>query len=175
MVRALQPGGLTGVRGVAAYCAELSAGSDKHGHPIDWELLRREIGAPTNLGGDSLAKLALARILGDESAIAAVRGYVQGDEASELARSVLWCLRPRAAILECERIFRASQDANRRRSAIELLRGMADGSVLAWLGEVFDDPDPGVRYFAVDLLRYLGHAGMTHPELVAPISSAPRQ
>ncbi len=167
MVKALREDGLRGVRGVVSYRPELVAGSDSHPRPSDWGLLARVIGSPENQGGDYIARLALARILGDEEIIRAVHTYVSWGPGFEVARSVLWFLRPRTASLECERIFRDSHDLQERRNALELVRGIRDASVLDWLENALRDPDQGVRNWAIDVLRYLGYGGMielTHVE-----------
>lgn len=126
--------------------------------PIDWAELAGEIGALTDQGergGNQVARDALAELLGPEQISLAVEHYVTLQPGFETARSVLSFLRHPAAMEACYRVYREDADLERRRSAVELLRVVCDARALPWVEELLEDPDGGVRVWAVGVLDQL--------------------
>src|SRR5262245_34932900 len=115
---------------------------------IDWKGLAEKLGTlreDGETGGDHLARQAVVELLGEESMRNSVRYYVDYLRGFELARSVLWLLRPAVAREECYRIYKEDPDIDRRRAAIELLRVVADRTTLPLVEEFLGDPDPGIQ------------------------------
>ncbi|MEM9072780.1 MAG: hypothetical protein AAGE52_30015 [Myxococcota bacterium] len=121
---------------------------------IDWTELARKQGSFSS-GGISVARKALAAILGEAEIAHAVAHYIKGEPGSEVARSVLSMVRPKAAMAECYRIYREASDPNERTMAVELLRVVADATALPWIHEFLDDANQGVRVWGVGVLDYL--------------------
>lgn len=125
---------------------------------IEWEALARRLGTLRDggeSGGTDLAQTALEQILGEDEIRAAVDYYVAGRRGSELARSVLHLLQPWSAMQRCYEIFRTDPDPERRRSAIALLRVVADERALAWVPEFLRDPDEGVQTWGAGVVDQL--------------------
>jgi hypothetical protein len=130
---------------------------------IDWELLARELdtfsddetGARTERGNNSLARQALERIIGPEHFVEAVEHYLYLRPGFELARSVLWVVRPWSAMLRCRRVFETDPDLRRRQRAVELLRVLADQRALPWIADFLADPDPGIQLMGAHVLDQL--------------------
>jgi hypothetical protein len=131
--------------------------------PIDWPALAGELGTirdvnadgQTELGSDALARQALERIVGAEHLADAVEHYVSRRPGSELVRSVLWLVRPWAAIVRCRAIFDADASLDRRRMAVELLRVVADRRALGWIDDFLSDPDPEIQRWGLGVLDQL--------------------
>jgi hypothetical protein len=152
--------------------------------PIDWETVARQIGAlrtdergvvTGEQGGSALAREALCLVLGADELRRAVDYYVGGEPGAELARSVLWLLRPWEAMDRCHEIWADRDggpgDAERRRRAIELLRVVADRPVLPWIPGLLADDDPVIRDLAAQIVDQLVFAGLVDAEEVAPVLS----
>jgi hypothetical protein len=120
---------------------------------IDWEALAHEFssvqlqegGGHTEFASRSLAVGAVESLIGAERLATAVDHYIAGRPGSELARSVLWLLHPWASMLRCREIYDSSHDIHARRSAVELLRVVADARVLPWVDDFLADPDPDIQ------------------------------
>jgi hypothetical protein len=119
---------------------------------IDWDALARELGsirAPdevgTESGGTELACEAIERLIGPACLANAVDYYISLQPSFELARSVLWHVHPWSAMVRCREIFASESDLQTRRSAVELLRVVADRRVLPWIPEFLADRDPESR------------------------------
>lgn len=121
---------------------------------IDWATLSEELDCGSG-GGTKYARQALSKILGDEAIREAVDCYLSGRTGSELARSVLWHIHPQAGIDYCYRIFTEETDLDRRRSAVELLRVVADESALKWVPQFLDDPDGGIQVWGAGVVDQL--------------------
>lgn len=105
---------------------------------IDWETLARQLGLlheRGESGSSDAAKRALELIVSEGTCRAAVDYYIAGRRGSELARMVLWQLHPWSAMEYCYEIFKSARPLEDRRSAVELLRAVADGRALAWVSE----------------------------------------
>lgn len=99
-------------------------------------------------------------ILGDEAIREAVEYYISGESGSELARSVLWHIHPRAGMDYCYQIFKEETDLDRRRSAVELLRVVADESALKWVPEFLNDPDEDIQVWGAGVVDQLLWSGL---------------
>ena len=138
-------------------------------HPsIDWEQLARDVGALQNgnkeIGSTFLAQMALEQLIGEQEWQAAVDHYVNIQPGAELVRSVLWLVHPWAGMKRCDEIFRTSKDLDQRRTAIELLRVVADKRVLPWIQEYLDDSDAGIQQWAAGIVDQLLWSELIAPE-----------
>ncbi len=142
---------------------------------IDLEKIAKLIGQ-TNDGFLS-AKLAIEEIIGKQKLSALVDYYIKegmyGNPHSELARLILWFLHPQSAMDRYYEIYKNDDDLERRRSAVELLRVVADRRGIKWIREFLDDPDEGIQNWGVAMLdQLLFGAGVDHeykgiPELLS--------
>jgi hypothetical protein len=123
--------------------------------PIDWQVLAREIGVDPNSGGDGIARLALAALLGASRLHTAVDWYVDYRPAAEHSRSVLWLLRPVAARDRCLEIYRTDANPQRRRAAVELLRVVATADDLPLVTEFLADTDRVIQDLSLQVLDQL--------------------
>jgi hypothetical protein len=122
---------------------------------IDWQSLAKKLKCE-NRGGTGYAQQALSEILGDEAIIEAVEYYISGGIGSELARSVLWHIHPKAGIEHCYKIYRnENENIERRRFAVELLRVLADETALKWASEFLSDPDQEIQMWGAGLVDQL--------------------
>lgn len=72
----------------------------------------------------------------------------------------------------CYEIFRSSRSLVDRRSAVELLRVVADRRVLNWIPEFFNDPDPDIRAWGIGIIDQLLFWQLLDDEDVQPILEA---
>ena len=125
---------------------------------IDWANLAsqmKRLDPSSNAAGSEDARKALEQIIGAEVLRASVDHYLTSGPGSELARSVLWLLRPWSAMSYCYEIFRKSQDPDARWIAVELLRVVADRRALPWIPEFLADTDPRVQTWGIGVLDQL--------------------
>jgi hypothetical protein len=133
---------------------------------IDWEHLARGLGLLRKDGessGSSEALRALELIIGETALVESVEYYISGEPGSELARSVLWQLRSWAAMNHCYQIFKSSRPLDERRTAVELVRVVADVRALNWVDEFLKDPDTGIQLWGVGLLDQLLWSALVEP------------
>jgi len=121
---------------------------------IDWTALSEALGCESS-GGTQYARQALSKILGDEAIKEAVDYYISEQPGSELARSVLWHIHPQSGMDYCYQIFKEETDLDRRRSAVELLRVVADENALKWVPEFLNDPDEGIQAWGAGVVDQL--------------------
>jgi hypothetical protein len=147
--------------------------------PIDWHALAREMGticgpdeAGTERGGTELAREAIERLIGPTRLANAVDYYISLEPGFELARSVLWHVHPWSAMLRCREIFASKADIQARRSAVELLRVVADRRVLPWVPEFLADLDPEIQAWAIGIVDQLVFSRLVDPEECASILEA---
>ena len=114
-------------------------------------------------GGDA-ARRALEMILGEDAMRASVDCYVARRPGCELVRSVLWLLRPWSVAAYCREIAKSPNDIETRRTAVELLRVVADRRALPWVAEFLDDPDAGVQGWGIGVLDQLLWSVLIEPE-----------
>ena len=106
-------------------------------------------------GGSDAAKAALVEIVGKDVLRDAVDYYISFEPGFELARSVLWVLRPLVAMERCYEIYKSSQNPDERHSAIELLRVVGDRRAVPWIPEFLSDDDPVIRAWGIGLVDQL--------------------
>jgi hypothetical protein len=128
---------------------------------IDWAALAKELDCESR-GGTKYARGALSSLLGDDAIREAVDYYISGRSGAGLARSVLWHIHPRVGIEYCYQIFKEETDLDRRRSAVELLRVVADESALKWVPEFLDDPDEGIQAWGAGVVDQLLWSGFIY-------------
>lgn len=141
---------------------------------IDWSALADQLGC--NSGCGSLcAKEALAEILGEEAVQEAVEHYISGKPGDELARFVLWQIHPWSGMQYCYRIYKTDPNPDRRTTAVELLRVLADRRALPWIQEFLDDPSPGVQLWGARVVDQLLWSELIDPEEVRELLDLMRQ
>jgi hypothetical protein len=133
---------------------------------VDWEALARQLGVfeDDEIYSSGMAKEAIAIILGEETLLSAVDYYISGKPGSELARFVLWQLRPWSAMKYCYDIYKSNEDADTKRIAVELLRVVGDRRALKWVGEFLEHPDAGIQVWGVGLLDQLLWSELVEPK-----------
>ena len=126
--------------------------------PIDWQGLARRLGLLRDdgeSGSTESARRAVELLLGEDAIRSSVEHYVTRRPGSELARSVLWLLRPWSAMERCYEIYRHSDSLDERRAAVELLRVAADRRALAWVAEFLSDPDAEIQKWGMGVIDQL--------------------
>jgi hypothetical protein len=142
------------------------------GDPIDWGGIAEELkalehhpdGARTERGGSALARTALERLLTSAQVSWAVDRYVSASPGFELARSVLWLLRPWSAMMRCKELYDSAPDIQKRRAAVELLRVVADARVLPWISDFLNDGDEEIQVWGIGVLEQLAFSDLVEPE-----------
>lgn len=135
--------------------------------PINWEELARHLDLlrPNGECGSSKSALrAIELLLGEENLRATVDYYITHGPGSELARNVLWQLRPWSAMQRCYEIYRSDVDVETRCSAVELLRVVADRRALPWVHEFLNDTHQGIQIWGAGLLDQLLWSELVQPE-----------
>lgn len=126
---------------------------------VDWEQLARSVGAirddQSEHSGTSLARRAIEKMIGVDACRSAVDHYVSHKPGCELARSILCHIHPWSAMERCYEICNEDDNTDIRRSAIELLRVVADGRVLPWVPEFLADTDQGVQTWGAGIVDQL--------------------
>jgi hypothetical protein len=134
---------------------------------INWDktraALRNEMPDREATGSDA-ARRAMEMILGEAALRESVDYYVAHRPASELVRSVLWQLRPWSAMARCRELAQLSNEIETRRSAVELLRVVADHRALPWVREFLEDEDPQVQGWGIGVLDQLLWSELIEPE-----------
>ncbi len=136
------------------------------GIEIDWGEIGRAIQpsvAGSEPAGGDVARRALEMILGEDTMREGVDWYVDRRPGSELVRSVLWLLRPWSAMAHCHEIAASSSDIEERRSAVELLRVVADRRALPWVSEYLADPDSKIQVWGIGILDQLLWSDLIEP------------
>lgn len=64
----------------------------------------------------------------------------------------------------CYEIFKSDKSIERRRSAIELLRVVADRRALAWIHEFLEDKDTDIQNWGIGVLDQLFQSGLIEIE-----------
>jgi len=126
--------------------------------PVDWKALAQELGVlHDGQEGTSVDdyRRALELLVGEEVIRSGVDHYVAGGQGMDLVAGVLSRIRPRSAMERCYQIFNSNADIETRRSAIDLMRMVADRSALAWVPEFLADPDQGVQNWGIEVVEQL--------------------
>jgi hypothetical protein len=134
---------------------------------IDWDGIRVALRSemPGNdAAGEEAARRALEIALGERTLRDSVDYYVALRPARELVRSVLWLLRPWSAMTRCRELAQPPHEVEIRRSAVELLRVLADRRALPWVSEFLDDEDPAIQAWGMGLLDQLLWSEMIEPD-----------
>ena len=140
--------------------------------PIDWTTLAKQLGLLANGGEKSSsgdARRALEILIGRPAIRASVDHYITGAPGSELARSVLWLMRPWSAMVYCYDIWRSSPSIGDRRAAVELLRVVADRRALNWVGQFLEDKDDAIQAWGAGVLDQLLWSNLVEPEEAEPV------
>ena len=141
---------------------------------IDWQALASKLDLFTANGersGDEAAQRALELIIGEDALRQSVDYYIAGGRGSMLARSVLWQLRPWSAMSYCYEIFNSQQELDIRRSAVELLRVVADRRAVPWITEFLNDSDAEIQSWGIGVLDQLLFSKLVESEEVEDLIS----
>ena len=134
---------------------------------IDWQALASQLGMLREGGessGTHRACEALEVLLGEHNLRRAVDYYISGKPGSELARSVLWHIRPFSAMQYCYDIFKSDLPVEVRRFAVELLRVVADKRAVDWIDEFLNDEDAEIQAWGAGVLDQLLWSSLVEPE-----------
>jgi hypothetical protein len=134
---------------------------------VNWNELRAVLRVEMIDGdpaGSDAARRALELILGEETLRQSVDYYLAVQPARELVRSVLWLLRPTSAMIRCRELSQLPNEIETRRSAVELLRVVADGRALPWVSEFLDDGDAQIQQWGFGVLDQLLWSELVEPE-----------
>ena len=145
---------------------------------IDWESLAKKLGSLKDFGETSsseMARQAIELLLGEDAMRKAVDHYVSFQPGFELARAVLWHIHPWSAMQRCYEIYRDSKDLEHRRTAVELLRVVADRRALPWVQEFLQDPDPGIQQWGIGLVDQLSWSSLINLDQARSILDSARQ
>lgn len=126
--------------------------------PIDWQDLANRLGtlgSSGESGGDNVARQAIELLIGTQRIRDSVDHYVTDGRGRGLARSVLALVRPCSAMERCYEIYRTDQDDESKRSAIELLRVIADERVLPWVAEFLENVDEAIQVWGIGVMDQL--------------------
>lgn len=123
---------------------------------IDWNQIARKIGAIGHCSSH-LGNAAIVELLGEDLLRGAVDYYVAecGSHGAELARQVLWNLRPEGAMHRCYEIYCTDADLQWKRNAVDLLRAVADDRALAWVSGLLDDEDDMIQAYGAGVVDQL--------------------
>jgi len=113
--------------------------------------------------GSDAARRALEMILGEKTLRDSVDYYVERRAAGELARSVLWLLRPWSAMSRCHELAQLPNAIETRRSAVELLRVVADDRALPWVSDFLEDQDAQIQSWGIGVLDQLLWSELIEP------------
>ncbi len=139
---------------------------------IDWKALAVKLGAldeKGESGSDHYARQVIELLLGEDNLQKAVDYYISGEPGSELARSVLWQIRPWSAMKYCYDICKSEKNIETRRSAVELLRVVADERAMGWIDEFLEDEDADIQMWGAGVLDQLMCSRFVEAEDAKPI------
>ena len=125
---------------------------------INWDELASALRLSTpksQAAGSDAACRALEMILGEETLRAGVDYYIAKEPAYELVRSILWLLHPSSAMARCRELSMPPNRLATRRSAVELLRVVADRRALPWLSDFLNDEDGEIQTWGIGALDQL--------------------
>ena len=134
---------------------------------IDWQSLASQLGTLREGGessGTHRACEAIEILLGESNLQHAVDYYISGKPGSELARSVLWHIHPFSAMRYCYDIFKSDLPLEVRRSAVELLRVVADKRAIDWIDEFLNDADSDIQAWGAGILDQLLWSSLVETE-----------
>lgn len=135
---------------------------------VDWRGLAeaqgtiREIeGGRSEFGGTQVGLRAIETLLGEAVLIDAANHYLTHavGTGTELAKSVIQCLRPHSVANHCLQLFREADSGEEAGDAIELLRHVARAPMLEHFAEIMESPHDGARAWGIAMLDSLWMAG----------------
>lgn len=139
---------------------------------IDWTALARQLellnGGSERYSTDH-AREALEIVIGEPAIRATVDHHITRAPGSALAMTVLQLLRPWTAMAYCHEIWRSSRPIEERRSAVQLLRMVADHRALNWVGGFLDDGDGAIQCWGIGVLDQLLWSGLVPAEDAEPL------
>jgi HEAT repeat protein len=144
---------------------------------IDWQALAlrlNELNRARPSADHDSAKRAIEISLGEADLEAAVDYCVSEKSRSEPARSVLRQLHSWQAMQRCYQLFQEG-NSETRRSAVELLRAIADRKVMPWIDELLNDADPVIQYLGAEILDELVWSGSVRYEECSDLLETIRQ
>lgn len=142
---------------------------------IDWKNLAEKVGSlrgNSEVSSSLMGKHAIELMLGEAAMRDAVDHYTSFGPGREIARQVLWEIRPWSAMLRCREIFRNGETLEDRRAAVELLRVVADRRALHWVEEFLHDPDPVIQSWGIGVVDQLIFSRLIEPGEAASILDA---
>lgn len=134
---------------------------------IDWKAMAVQLGTlreGSESSGSAEARKAIELLLGEDNLRKSVDYYISGGPGSELARSVLWLIRPWSAMSYCHEVYKSGRTLEARRMAVELLRVVADERALSWVAEFLGDADSGIQTWGIEVLEQLISSGSVEGE-----------
>jgi len=129
----------------------------------NWHDLAKQLGAlqdSRESGSDDYARRALEILIGEEHLKGAVDSYVTHAPGSELVRSVLHVLHSWVAMQHCYELYQSADNIEVRRSAVELLRVVADRRALVWVGNFLSDADVEIQAWGIGVVDQIGFSGL---------------
>ena len=145
---------------------------------IDWQDLAQQLGTlyPSgDQGGDDPARRALDVIIGEKQLRSAVDHYIAHRPGSELVRSVLRILHSWTAAQYCYEVYRSEASLEARRTAVELLRFIADSRALPWVEEFLATEDEEIQDSGLALIDQLLFSSRVFPEECMPLLDTAEQ
>ncbi|MEM1008664.1 MAG: hypothetical protein AAGJ35_06625 [Myxococcota bacterium] len=121
---------------------------------VDWAELAQSIDMK-KICSTRFGNQAIASLLGEALLVEAVNAYVHDEPETELARQVLWNLRPHCAMLRCLEIYQYDPDLPHKINAVELLRVVADKSVLPWVEKFLAHEDESIQLWGAGVVDQL--------------------
>lgn len=120
---------------------------------INWKHLQNQaindLGDKYLLGSNAYVIRAYEIVLGEDFFRSAVDQYLSGNDAGIFARHMLSEVRSFIAMDYCYEIYQTSKDIDRKSSALELLRWIANEKVLDWIPEFLYHPESDIQNYAV--------------------------
>lgn len=120
---------------------------------INWKHLQNQaindLDDNHSLGSNAYVIRAYEIVLGEDFFRSAVDHYLSGDDAGVFARHMLSEVRSFIAMDYCYEIYQLSQDVDRKSSALELLRWIANEKVLDWIPEFLYHSESDIQNCAI--------------------------
>lgn len=131
---------------------------DVMNNKIDWEKIATQLNLINEHGEHCTHKdayKALQVIIGEKELTGAVDHYVQGKKGGELSRGVLRIVHSQIAIERCCSIYNDSKDDEEKVKAVELLKFLADKSVLPFIERFLLDKNERIQNWGAEALEQL--------------------
>ena len=125
---------------------------------IEWEKLAGEFNVLKEDGEQAsniIALQAIEKIIGEVNFHEAVEYYISRRPGGELVRHVLWQIRPWSAMKHCYDIYKSDRNIEEKRTAVELLRVIADHRVLVWIYDFLENDDVSIQNWGIRILDQL--------------------